>query len=105
MHRALLRLRQDRPADDERERAASAAHFQVYRQALLQCDAAPLRALLRTPPTRAVSASAPATTTSTPRTVCQLVHIGGQLGLVFTLGGKVLCVLPLEATHPEEVAQ
>lgn len=106
-HRALLRLRQDGHADDDRDRAASAAHFQVYRQVLLQCDAAPLLALLRTPPTRAVSASASAfaTTTSTPRAVCQLVHIGGQLGLVLTLGGKVLCVLPLETVRPEEVAQ
>ncbi|WP_308789336.1 sigma-70 family RNA polymerase sigma factor [Variovorax boronicumulans] len=105
VHRALLRLRQDRHADDEHERAASPAHFQVYRQALLQCDAAPLRALLRTPPTRAFSASASATPASTPHTVCQLVHLGGQLGLVLTLGDKVLCVLPLEATQPEEVAQ
>ncbi len=30
--------------------------------------------------------------------------MGGRLGLVLTLGGKVLCVLPLDARQTDEEA-
>ncbi len=94
LHRALLRLRQGTGNDDR----ASDAVFHVYRQALSDCDARTLFAMLRQPPTRAVAVSAVGTApgSGAPRVVCQVMQIGGRLGLVLTLGGKVLCVLPLD---------
>ena len=100
LHRALLRLRQgDRDVED----GASEAVFHVYRQALHDCDARTLFAMLRQPPTRALAMSAAmAPRSDAPRVVCQVMQIGGQLGLVLTLGGKVLCVLPLDARATQE---
>jgi RNA polymerase sigma factor (sigma-70 family) len=102
LHRALLRLRQDnKDAGD----GGSEAVFHVYRQALHECDARTLFAMLRQPPARALSMSASiAPKSDAPRVVCQVMQIGGRLGLVLTLGGKVLCVLPLEARQAEEEA-
>ena len=101
LHRALLRLRQDKDVED----SGSEAVFQVYRQALSDCDARTLFAMLRQPPARAVAVSAAmAPRSGAPRVVCQVMQIGGRLGLVLTLGGKVLCVLPLDARQPEEEA-
>lgn len=105
LHRALLRLRQGKNGD--REDTGSEAVFQVYRQALSDCDARTLFAMLRQPPARAVAVSAAtAPGSGAPRVVCQVMQIGGRLGLVLTLGGKVLCVLPLDArqTHEEHEA-
>ncbi|MDQ0041883.1 sigma-70 family RNA polymerase sigma factor [Variovorax boronicumulans] len=100
LHRALLRLRQD--DRDVEERGADAV-FHVYRQALHDCDARTLFAMLRQPPARALAMSAAmAPRSDAPRVVCQVMQIGGQLGLVLTLGGKVLCVLPLDARQTEE---
>lgn len=98
LHRALLRLRQEKSED---EAGSSDAVFHVYRQALQDCDARVLFAMLRQPPARALSMSA-TTIDGTPRTVCQVVQMGGRLGLVLTLGGKVLCVLPLDVQRQEE---
>ncbi|WP_454904432.1 sigma-70 family RNA polymerase sigma factor [Variovorax gossypii] len=98
LHRALLRLRHERNEDE----AGSDAVFHAYRQALGECDARTLLALLRQPPTRAVAMSAAFTPARTQRTACQVVQIGGRLGLVLTLGGKVLCVLPLDARPVDE---
>jgi RNA polymerase sigma factor (sigma-70 family) len=101
LHRALLRLRQGKNGED----SGSEESFHVYRQALNDCDARTLFAMLRQPPTRALAVSA--ATTSKPgssRVVCQVMQIGGRLGLMLMLGGKVLCVLPLEARQPEEEA-
>lgn len=98
LHRALLRLRQDSGEDDR----ASDAVFHVYRQALSECDARVLFAMLRQPPTQAFSMSAAIAKDAAPRAACQVMQIGGRLGLVLTLGGKVLCVLPLDARQPEE---
>jgi RNA polymerase sigma factor (sigma-70 family) len=101
LHRALLRLREGKDAGD----SGSEAVFHVYRQALSDCDARALFAMLRQPPTRAAGVSASvAAKSGTPRVVCQVMQIGGRLGLVLTLGGKVLCVLPLDARQPEEEA-
>ncbi|QSI29228.1 sigma-70 family RNA polymerase sigma factor [Variovorax sp. RKNM96] len=100
LHRALLRLRQD-PKDAED--GGPEAVFHAYRQALHDCDARTLFAMLRQPPARALAMSAAAAPSSgTPRVVCQVMQIGGRLGLVLTLGGKVLCVLPLDAPQAEE---
>ena len=100
LHRALLRLRQD-PEDAEGKDPE--AVFHMYRQALHDCDARTLFAMLRQPPARALAMSAAtAQRSDAPRVVCQVMQIGGQLGLVLTLGGKVLCVLPLDAREAEE---
>lgn len=98
LHRALLRLRQD-SGDNE---SASDVVFHLYRQALAECDARVLFAMLRQPPMRAVAMSAAVDQDVAPRAVCQVVQMGGRLGLVLTLGGKVLCVLPLEARQTED---
>ncbi len=98
-HRALLRLRQDKDGEE----AGPEAVFHVYRQALRDCDARTLFAMLRQPPMRALAVSAAvAPQSDAPRAVCQVMQIGGQLGLVLTLGGKVLCVLPLDARATQE---
>lgn len=111
LRRALLRLRQAQadgdagplspPEPGEREEAA----FRVYLQALQLRDPQALWAMLGQPPVRAVvralSASGaaalagahPATAAAT--TTCGVVQVGGQLGLVLTLDGVRLCVLPL----------
>lgn len=103
LHRALLRLRQDKHGDGED--TGSEAAFQAYRQALSDCDARTLFAMLRQPPLRAVAVpAAMAPRSGAPRAVCQVVQMGGRLGLVLTLGGKVLCVLPLDARQTEEEA-
>jgi len=100
LHRALLRLRQD---DRDVEERSAEAVFHVFRQALHDCDARTLFAMLRQPPARALAMSAAmASRSGTPRVVCQVMQVGGQLGLVLTLGGKVLCVLPLDARETEE---
>lgn len=100
LHRALLRLRQD---DKDGETAGPDAVFHAYRQALHDCDARTLFAMLRQPPARALAMSAAmAPRSEAPRVVCQVMQIGGRLGLVLTLGGKVLCVLPLDARQAEE---
>lgn len=108
LRRALLRLRQADgggtaeplapPEPGEREEAA----FRVYLQALQLRDPQALWAMLGQPPVRAVvralsasggPASAYAATAAT--TTCGIVQVGGQLGLVLTLDGVRLCVLPL----------
>lgn len=108
LRRALLRLRQAEaggtaeplsPSEPgEREEAA----FRVYLQALQLRDPQALWAMLGQPPVRAVvramsasgaPASAHAATAAT--TTCGIVQVGGQLGLVLTLDGVRLCVLPL----------
>lgn len=101
LHRALLRLREEKSRD---EAGFSDTVFHVYRQALQDCDARVLFAMLRQPPARALSMSASAAG-ETPRTVCQVMQMGGRLGLVLTLGGKVLCVLPLDARQTDEEAE
>lgn len=102
LHRALLRLREGKEGEDG---GRSEAVFHVYRQALSDCDARTLFAMLRQPPARAIAVSvATAPGSGSPRVVCQVMQIGGRLGLVLTLGGKVLCVLPLDARQPEEDA-
>lgn len=93
LRRALLRLRQAEPDGH----GADEATLGVYLQALQLRDPRALWAMLGQPPLRAVAqavssvpvASAPSTT------ACGIVQVGGQLGLVLTLDGVRLCVLPL----------
>lgn len=100
MHRALLRLRE--PREKAPDSTGRNAVFPLYQQALRDADARLLFAMLRQPPARAIGLSAhaapiPGSASGSPRAACQVVQIGGRLGLVLTLGGKLLCVLPLEA--------
>ncbi|WP_395348620.1 sigma-70 family RNA polymerase sigma factor [Variovorax sp. UC122_21] len=103
MHRALLRLRE--PREKASDAAGRDAAFALYQQALRDADARLLFAMLRQPPARAIGLSvhaAPPPASGSPRAACQVVQIGGRLGLVLTLGGKLLCVLPLEARQEEQ---
>lgn len=113
LRRALLRLRQAQadgdatpePAVHPDLRENEEATFRVYLQSLQLRDPQALWAMLGQPPVRAVvrtlSASGvavlagahPATAAAT--TTCGVVQVGGQLGLVLTLDGVRLCVLPL----------
>lgn len=128
LRRALLRLRRaggaptqasEREAEPgtAREQAArQEALFHVYLQALRLRDPRTLWALLRQPPISALATTGamatqvgtrtlPATleATSTPRTsISSLMQVGGQLGLVLTLDGVTLCVLPLGASAQAE---
>lgn len=113
LRRALLRLRQAQADGDATPEPAvypdlrenEEATFRVYLQSLQLRDPQALWAMLGQPPVRAVvralSASGvavlagahPATAAAT--TTCGVVQVGGQLGLVLTLDGVRLCVLPL----------
>ncbi len=108
LRRALLRLRQadadangiaDPQVPCERGEHEEAA-FRVYLQSLQLRDPQALWAMLGQPPVRAVmGATAVAATRAeapAPAAVtCGVVQMGGQLGLVLTLDGVRLCVLPL----------
>ena len=102
LRRALLRLRQARGAPGPRphpEREPSdETVFRLYLQSLQLRDPhalwamlrqAPISALTQMPPLAAEAASAP------HATACGVMQVGGQLGLVLTLDGVALCVLPL----------
>ena len=120
LRRALLRLRQ---AVDTKPREPGAEPdttedmaFRLYLQALQRRDPHALWAMLRHPP---ISASATARTTHTvaasesasvpPLTTSVVTQMGGQLGLVLTLDGVTLCVVPLgvltnRAEHAQDTA-
>lgn len=110
LRRALLRLRlrQARgPADDatptEREPNEETV-FRLYLQSLQLRDPQALWAMLRHPPISAVAGmSAMANeATATPHTTSSVVQMGGQLGLVLTLDGVRLCVVPLGVRAEQE---
>lgn len=103
LRRALSKLRQagsptGAVVDPERESNRETV-FRLYLQSLQLRDPQTLWAMLRRPPLSAmtqtfrVAASAAAPTP--PATSCGLVQAGGQLGLVLTLDGVRLCVVPL----------
>jgi RNA polymerase sigma-70 factor (ECF subfamily) len=108
LHRALMRLRSGEAPSSEhaRDEAETEAALHLYRQSLQNRDATTLFAMLRQPATRAVVRSAAAEATTTPNAVCQVTHVGGQLGLVLTLGNQFVCVLPLGTrnVHEESLA-
>lgn len=114
LRRALvrLRLRQTRdqsaqPSQPEREQSAETV-LRLYLQSLQLRDPQTLWAMLRQPPIRALQGARAATAqaasaqpvTAPPATHCGVVQMGGQLGLVLTLDGVTLCVVPLGA-HSE----
>lgn len=103
LHRALLRLRHTRGVPEDsahREREPGAETLlRLYLQSLQLRDPRLLWAMLRHPPISAAAPSAMrscAVATSTPQTLTNgVVQMGGQLGLVLTLDGVRLCVVPL----------
>ena len=118
LRRALQRLRRaeeeahhgdgrDEPKD------ADPAVLRLYLQSLQSRDPQALWALLRQPPISALAAQGsaqpvPSHASRTPATVGGVVQVGGQLGLVLTLDGVTLCVVPLgpraEPVHDAMVA-
>ncbi len=114
LRRALLRLRQARGAPEHALQAErdppEEAVFRLYLQSLQLRDPQTLWAMLRHPPITAVSASsnvsaAAAETEPSPQGVtCGVVQVGGQLGLVLTLDGIRLCVVPL-GVRPERTLE
>lgn len=105
LRRALLRLRQAGP-DGARQEVEEAGEredsiFRVYLRSLQLRDPQALWAMLGQPPVRSVvrAVSVPgfpaAPRAAATATTCGIVQVGGQLGLVLTLDGVRLCVLPL----------
>jgi RNA polymerase sigma factor (sigma-70 family) len=99
LRRALQRLRQkDRP-----DAEADVGHEHVLRaclHALQMRDPDILWGMLREPPIRASAqltseVAASHALSAPPTTVCGLAQLGGQLGLVLSLDGVRLCVVPL----------
>ncbi len=115
LRRALQRLRLARDGDgdaahrgearDEPNEPAAAV-LRMYLQSLKSRDPQTLWALLRQPPVSAYGlhgaalalqprSTAPRAALHAPATVSGVVQVGGQLGLVLTLDGVTLCVVPL----------
>ena len=118
LRRALQRLRR---AEEEARRGdgrdeskdAEPAVLRLYLQSLQSRDAQGLWALLRQPPVSALATHGsaqpvPPRASRAPATVGGVVQVGGQLGLVLTLDGVTLCVVPLgpraEPVHDAMVA-
>ena len=110
LRRALARLRQagDGPAGDaprlataERDAEPDAGEDAVFRQyldSLRLRDPRSLWAMLRQPPIRAMAPASAVVIACAPSSsvaACGVLQVGGQLGLVLTLDGVSLCVLPL----------
>ncbi len=104
LRRALLRLRQSQArqaceSQTELEPPEEAV-FRLYLQSLLMRDPHTLWAMLRQPPISACAVVSHPMMKSDPVTqgvTCGVMHVGGQLGLVLTLDGVRLCVVPLGA--------
>lgn len=104
LRRSLSRLRQtgDTPArqrDTELDPGEEIV-LQTYLQSLQLRDPQSLWAMLCQPAIRASTATASLTPalacgSAPPATACAVAQFGGQLGLVLTLDGVTLCVLPL----------
>lgn len=123
LRRALQRVRQVQDeastidGDGRPElQGAEAALLRLYLQSLQSRDPQTLWALLRQPsvsaravlgPAKALHAAwtVPQTAPCAPSTLSGVVQAGGQLGLVLTLDGVMLCVVPLgphaAQAHPD----
>ena len=110
LRRALLRLRQASGTPEplpalspETEREANEdTVFRLYLQSLQLRDPQTLWAMLRQPPISALagiftrtSQAASVQPSAQTAVTCGVVQVGGQLGLVLTLDGVTLCVVPL----------
>jgi RNA polymerase sigma factor (sigma-70 family) len=102
LRRALLRLRQARSSADDATSSEQASNedtvLRLYLQALQLRDPQVLWAMLRHPPISAAAGMSAlgAEGAPTPHAMASgVVQMGGQLGLVLTLDGVRLCVVPL----------
>jgi hypothetical protein len=102
-----LRLREASGAPQRRSDpdldSSEEAVFRLYLQSLQLRDPQALWAMLRQPSIRALtgmSAVAAEAASAPPATACGVMQVGGQLGLVLTLDGVALCVLPLGVSIP-----
>jgi len=107
LHRALLRLRTDtqRKPDARSPDEESDTILHLLRQSLQARDPQLLLALLRSPAIRSACLPPPTgVDKAAPKAVCRIAQVGGRLGLVLTLGGQLVCVLPLgvRAAHEDE---
>ena len=107
LRRALSRLREAGSAPGRRPPPeldpGEEAVFRLYLQSLQLRDPQALWAMLRQPPVSALSGvlAVVAEITASPHaTACGVMQVGGQLGLVLTLDGVTLSVLPL-GVRPE----
>lgn len=99
LRRALQRLRQSRHTDAEKD-VGHEHVFRAYVHSLQMRDPNILWGMLREPPIRASALFATAMpaqhkASALPTTACSLMQLGGQLGLVLSLDGVRLCVVPL----------
>ena len=119
LRRALQRLRQAQEGDEARRgdgrdetKDNDPAVLRLYLQSLQSRDPQTLWALLRQPPVSALAMQGAAQAVQpvqpnaqrTPATVGGVVQVGGQLGLVLTLDGVTLCVVPL-GPHAEQAQE
>lgn len=102
LRRALLRLRKAGGAPEVQPHPElepdQETVFRLYLQSLQLRDPQTLWAMLRQPPIRALTGVSPVATVAAsapPVSTCGVMQVGGQLGLVLTLDGVVLCVIPL----------
>lgn len=116
LRRALQRIREAgrAPAASRSQPeldAAEEAVFRLHLQALQWRDPTALWAMLRQPGIRALAEMRPVpakamSPSASPEATSSIVQLGGQLGLVLTLDGVTLCVVPLgvRAEHDAETA-
>lgn len=109
LRRALWRLRQAGRAPRRRPsfelEPGEQTVFYLYLQSLRLRDPRTLWAMLRRPPigaSRATSSVAADAASAPHATTCGVMPVGGQLGLVLTLDGVRLCVLPLGVQRGRE---
>lgn len=96
LRRARSRLREAGGRADAALEGGDDLVFRLCLHALQSRDPQALWAMLRQPPISAAALShGPARPASAPATACGVMQLGGQLGLVLTLDGVTLCVLPL----------
>lgn len=101
LRRALLRLRRAGGAPTPRQDAEldpmEETVLRLYLLSLQQRNPHVLWAMLRQPPVMGMSAiPSPVQAESAPQGVtCGVMQVGGQLGLVLTLDGARLCMVPL----------
>lgn len=107
LRRALLRLRlaggAREPGPSPKPDPGEETVFLLYLQSLQLRDPQTLWAMLRPPTTSAMagmSTVAVEAAATLRKTACGVVQVGGRLGLVLTLDGVTLCVLPL-GVQPE----
>lgn len=109
LRRSLSKLRPaagQRPSTPELDQREETV-FRLYLNALQRRDPQILWAMLRQPPVSASLAMPPVNADpapAKPATACSVVQLSGRIGLVLTLDGVTLCVLPLGVKAEVELA-